>query len=100
MNEPVGVNARKWARPCYAGGSYIVERIIGSRVERGGRGGRLPPSIGGTGGLMITGNVSLVDHLKGPRLATHIRLRTGVKGISHPDIRDHDLGLAGSSHDL
>src|ERR1700691_5382617 len=58
MNEPIGVNSRKWARPRNAGGSYIVERIIGSRVERGGRGGRLPLSIRGTGGLMITGNVS------------------------------------------
>ena len=44
---------------------------------------------------MITGNVSLIDHLEGLDLAAHIRLRPGVDGISHPDIRDHDERLAG-----
>src|ERR1700683_643466 len=100
MNEPIGIDPGKRARPRDAGGSYIAEVIIRSRIERRGRGGRLPLSIWGTGGLTITGNVSFIDDLEGLLFAGNVRLGPGVDGISHPDTRDHDERLAGSSHGL
>src|SRR5260370_8773663 len=93
MNKYSGVDSRKWAWPGDAGGSDVAEGIVGSGVKRcRGRGG-LPLAIGGTWGLVVSGDVSVIHNLKGSDGAAHIVFGAGVDGISAPVVDHTGLGM-------
>src|SRR5882762_4452017 len=88
MNKAACINARKRAGTRNAGGGDVAKRIIWPRIEGHRRGGCLPFSIRRTRGAMITGHISLVDHLEGPDGEADVCLGAVVERVSHPDVGD------------